>query len=86
MDEADEIQTHLKVNKGNSRAQCLTKLGCCLVKSDDKERGKAMIEVAIRIRKAAIEISDDHEEEGARMFVMLCWVQNMTTWQWLFLL
>ena len=64
LDEADEIQTNLEVNKGNSRAQCLAKLGRCLVRSDEKERGKAMIDVAIRIRKAAIETRDDHEEEG----------------------
>ncbi|XP_074607648.1 uncharacterized protein LOC141860362 isoform X4 [Acropora palmata] len=64
LDEADEIQTHLQVSKGNSRAQCLAKLGRCLVRSDDKVRGKAMIEAAIRIRKAAIETRDDHEEEG----------------------
>ena len=64
LDKADEIQTDLQVNKGNSRAQCLSKLGRCLVRSDDQERGRAMIEEAIRIRKAAIETSDDHEEEG----------------------
>ena len=64
LDEADEIQTNLQINKGNSRAQCLAKLGRCLVRSDDRERGKAMIEVAIRIRKAAIETHDGHEEEG----------------------
>ena len=64
LDEAHEIQTHLQVSKGNSRAQCLAKLGRCLVRSDDKERGKAMIEGAIRIRKVAIETLDDHEEEG----------------------
>ena len=64
LDEADEIQTDLQVNKGNSRAQCLSKLGRCLVRSDDQERGRAMIEDAIRIRKAAIERRDDHEEEG----------------------
>ena len=64
LDEANEIQTNLQVNKGNSRAHCLAKLGRCLVRSDDQERGKAMIEVAIRIRKATIETRDDHEEEG----------------------
>ena len=73
LDEADEIQTHLQVNKGNSRAQCLAKLGRCLVKSDDKERGKAMIEDAIRIRNAVIETRDDHEEDGGEnvCYVML---------------
>ncbi|XP_067056361.1 uncharacterized protein [Acropora muricata] len=73
LDEADEIQTHLQVNKGNSRAQCLAKLGRCLVKSGYKKRGKAMIEEAIRIRKAAIETRDDHEQEGGEnvCYVML---------------
>ena len=64
LDEADEIQTNLQVNKGNSRAQCLAKLGSCLVRSGDNERGKAMIAVAIRIRKDAIKARDGHEEEG----------------------
>ena len=64
LDEADEIQTHLQVNKGNSRAQCLAKLGRCLVRSGDTERGKAMIEKAIRIRNATIDTPIDHEEEG----------------------
>ena len=64
LDEAHEIQTHLQVNKGNSRAQCLAKLGRCLVRSGDTERGMAMIEEAIRIRKVAFQTPDDHEEEG----------------------
>ena len=64
LDEADEIQTNLQINKGNSRAQCLAKLGRCPVKGNDKEGGKALVEVAIRIRKAAIETPSDHEEEG----------------------
>ena len=64
LDEADEIQTNLQINKGNSRAQCLSKIGRCPVKSDDKEGGKALVEVAIDIRKAAIETPSDHEEEG----------------------
>ena len=73
LDEADKIQTHLQVNKGNSRAQCLAKLGRCLVRSSDTERGKAMIEDAIRIREAAVETPDDHEEEGGEnvCYVML---------------
>ena len=66
LDEAHDIQTDRQVNKGNSRAQCLAKLGRCLVRSRDTERGKAMIEDAIRIRKAAIETRDDHEEEGGK--------------------
>ena len=64
LDKADKIQTRLQIKKGNSRAQCLAKLGRCLVRRDGKERGKAMIEDAIRIRKAAIETRDDHEKEG----------------------
>ena len=64
MDEAHEIQTNLRVNKGNSRAQCLAKVGRCLVRRGDTERGKAMIEQAIRIREAAVQTPDDHEEEG----------------------
>ena len=73
LDEADEIQTHLQVNKGNSRAQCLAKLGRCLVKNDNKERGKDMIEAAIRIRKATIDTPIDHEKEGGEnvCYVML---------------
>ena len=74
LDEADEIQTRLQVSKGNSRAQCLAKLGCCLVKSDDKERGMAMIKDAIRIREAAVKTPDhDDEEEGGEnvCYVML---------------
>ena len=64
LDEADDIQTHLQVSKGNSRAQCLAKRGRCLVRSGDTEQGKAMIEEAILIRKAAVQTPDDHEEEG----------------------
>ncbi|XP_015765639.1 PREDICTED: uncharacterized protein LOC107344490 isoform X2 [Acropora digitifera] len=64
LDEAHDIQTDRQVNKGNSRAQCLAKLGRCLVRSRDTERGKAMIEDAIRIRNAPIETRDDHEKEG----------------------
>ncbi|XP_044172437.1 uncharacterized protein LOC114949808 [Acropora millepora] len=74
LEKAHRIQTHLQVNKGNSRAQCLAKLGRCLVKSDNKERGKAMIEAAIRIREAAVKTPDhDDEEEGGEnvCYVML---------------
>ena len=39
-------------------------LGRCLVRSSDTEQGKAMIEEAIRIRKAAVQTPDDHEELG----------------------
>ena len=73
LDEAHDIQTDRQVNKGNSRAQCLAKLGRCLVRSRDTERGQAMIEEAIRIREAAIQTPDDHEEEGGEnvCYVML---------------
>ena len=73
LEEAHRIQTQLQVKKGNSRAQCFAKLGLCLVKSDHKERGKVMIEDAIRIRNAAIETRDYHEEEGGEnvCYVML---------------
>ena len=64
LDKADEIQTNLQVNNGNCCAQCFAKLGRCLVRSGDKEQGKAKIEVAIRIREAAVETNDGHEEEG----------------------
>ena len=64
LEKADRIQTHLQVNKGNSRAQCLAKLGRCLVRSGETEPGKAKIEEAILIRKAAVQTPDDHEEEG----------------------
>ncbi|XP_074631426.1 uncharacterized protein LOC141889970 [Acropora palmata] len=73
LDEADEIQTRLQVNKGNSHAQCLAKLGSCLVRGDEKERGKTMIEDAIHIREASVETPIDHEEEGGEnvCYVML---------------
>ena len=73
LDEADEIQTNLQVNKGNSRAQCLAKLGRCLVRSGDEERGMDIIEDAIRIRETAVKTPDDHEEEGGEnvCYVML---------------
>ena len=38
LDEADDIQTHLQVSKGNSRAQCLAKRGRCIVRSGDTAR------------------------------------------------
>ena len=73
LEEAHRIQTRLQVNKGNSRAQCLAKLGRCLVRRSDTEGGKAMIEEAIRIREAAVETPNDHEEEGGEnvCYVML---------------
>ena len=66
LEKAHRIQSRLKVVKGNSRAQCLAKLGRCLVRSGDKEQGKAMIREAIRIRKAAVRTPHDHEEEGGK--------------------
>ena len=73
LEEAHRIQTRLPVNEGNSCAQCLAKLGRCLVRSDGKERGMVMIEDAIRIREAAVQTPDDHEEEGGEnvCYVML---------------
>ena len=73
LEEAHRIQSHLQVNKGNSRAQSLAKLGRCLVRRSDTDLGKAMIEEAIRIREAAVETPDDHEEEGGEnvCYVML---------------
>ena len=65
LEEAHRIQTDFQVDNGNSRAQCLAKLGRCLVRSrNDIERGMAMIEDAIRIREAAVQTPDNHEEEG----------------------
>ncbi|XP_074613848.1 uncharacterized protein LOC141873669 isoform X2 [Acropora palmata] len=73
LEKARRIQSRLQVKKGNSRAQCLAKLGRCLVRSSDTELGKAMIEEAIRIRKAAVETPGDHEKEGGEnvCYVML---------------
>ncbi|XP_067057649.1 uncharacterized protein [Acropora muricata] len=73
LEEAHRIQTRLQVNKGNSRAQCLAKLGRCLVRRSDTEGGKAMIEEAICIREAAVQTPHDHEEEGGEnvCYVML---------------
>ena len=49
--EADRLQTALGINSGNSRAQCLAKLGRCLAKEyNSRERGKAKVKEAIRIR------------------------------------
>ncbi len=50
--EADRIQSSLGINDGNSRAQCLAKLGRCLVKERDFSEGKGKIQQAIDIRKA----------------------------------
>ncbi|KAL9986233.1 hypothetical protein ACROYT_G000344 [Oculina patagonica] len=50
--EADRIQSSLGINNGNSRAQCLAKLGRCLVKEHNLIEGKDKIQQAIDIRKA----------------------------------
>ena len=50
--EADRIQSSLGISTGNSRAQCLAKLGRCLVKEGQFAEGKEKIQQAIDIRKA----------------------------------
>ncbi|KAJ7384484.1 hypothetical protein OS493_021113 [Desmophyllum pertusum] len=50
--EADRIQSALGINDGNSRAQCLAKLGRCLAKNRKFREGKDKIQQAIDIRKA----------------------------------
>ena len=60
--QADNIQIALGIVKGNSRAQCLAKLGRCLVKEDrTRALGKSKIEEAIRIRVKASEAPGDTE-------------------------
>ena len=51
--EADRIQSSpgLSINVGNSRAQCLSKLGRCLVKEGQFREGKEKIQQAIDIRQ-----------------------------------
>ena len=51
--EADRIQSSpdLSINAGNSRAQCLSKLGRCLVKEGKFLEGKEKIQQAIDIRQ-----------------------------------
>ena len=56
LEKAERIQNDLKITSGNSRAQCLAKLGRCLAKQRDPQ-GKSKIEEAIRIR------SNDHSDE-----------------------
>ena len=48
--EADRIQTAFGINTGNSRAQCLAKLGRCLTKENNFREGKEKIQQAINIR------------------------------------
>ena len=56
LEEADRIQNDLEITSGNSRAQCLAKLGRCLAQQRDPQ-GKPKIEEAIRIRLS------DHSDE-----------------------
>ena len=49
--EADRIQIALQINTGNSRAQCLAKLGRCLAKEGQFREGKEKIQQAIEIRR-----------------------------------
>ena len=51
--DADRIQSSpdLSINAGNSRAQCLSKLGRCLVKEGKFLEGKKKIQQAIEIRQ-----------------------------------
>ena len=47
---ADRIQRNLGVEKGNSRAQCLAKLGRCIAKAGFFQEAKEKVQQAIRIR------------------------------------
>ena len=49
LEEADRIQNDLKITSGNSRAQCLAKLGRCLAQQRDPQ-GKPKIKEAVGIR------------------------------------
>ena len=49
--EADGFQTALQINTGNSRAQCLAKLGRCLAKKGQFREGIEKIQQAIEIRR-----------------------------------
>ena len=59
---ADRIQSNLGVKKGNSRAQCLAKLGRCLATEGFFEEAKEKVQQAIRIRS---EGQDDDVMLGA---------------------
>ena len=62
LEQADNIQATLGIDEGNSRAQCLAKLGRCLAKEErTRELGKSKIEEAIRIRVKASEAPGDAE-------------------------
>ena len=49
---ADQIQRNLGVRTGNSRAQCLAKLGRCLAKEGSFEEAKEKVQQAISIQSA----------------------------------
>ena len=59
---ADQIQRILGVKTGNSRAQCLAKLGRCLAKEGSFEEAKEKVQQAIKIRS---EGQDDNVMLGA---------------------
>lgn len=48
--EAEVLQTKLGIKSGNSRAQCLAKLGRCLAREGNEE-GKHKIQLALQIRQ-----------------------------------
>ena len=59
---ADQIQDNLGVRTGNSRAQCLAKLGRCLAKEGSFKEAKEKVQQAIKIRS---ERQDDNVMLGA---------------------
>ena len=59
---ADRIQRNLGVETGNSRAQCLAKLGRCLAKEGSFKEAKEKVQQAIKIRS---ERHDDNVMLGA---------------------
>ena len=63
LEEADRIQNDLEITSGNSRAQCLAKLGRCLAQQRDPQ-GKPKIKEAIRIR-----LNDHSDEDICRVML-----------------
>ena len=63
LEKADRIQNDMEITSGNSRAQCLAKLGRCLVKEGDP-KGKPKIKEAIRIR-----LNDHSDEDICRVML-----------------
>ena len=63
LEKADRIQNDLEITSGNSRAQCLAKLGRCLAQQRDPQ-GKPKIEEAIRIR-----LNDHSDEDICRVML-----------------